>query len=101
MRGSKKSHLFQNDPLDSSLLNARTRSETPIASVVTNTAPPPSVLMRVLDRTRRDAQVVGLGDEITLSIELRDPSSAFGLFARNLYARSSNGESLFLIDNNG
>ena len=73
----------------------------PITSVVTNTAPPPSVIMRILDRTGKDAQIVGLGDELTLQIELRDASSAFGLFARNLYARSSNGESLFLLDNSG
>lgn len=84
-----------------SLMNARTRLEQPISSVVTNTAPPPSVVMRILDRSGRDAQVVGLGDELVLRIELRDPSTAFAIFARNLYARSSTGESLFLIDNNG
>ncbi|CAG2176614.1 unnamed protein product, partial [Oppiella nova] len=84
-----------------SLQNARTRLEQPITSVVTNTAPPPSVMMRILDRTGNDAQIVGLGDELVLRIELKDPSSAFAVFARNLYARSSNGESLFLIDNTG
>ena len=53
-------------------------------------------------RTQKDATVVGMGDELTLQIELRDPTqSAFGIFARNLYARSTNGESLFLLDNTG
>lgn len=99
---SKKSHLFSNDPNDSqTAVMQRSRLELPIAKMVSNTAPPPSVVMRILDRNGRDAQVVGLGDELTLMIELRDPSSAFGIFARNLYARSANGESLFLIDNSG
>jgi hypothetical protein len=82
-------------------MNARTRLEHPITSIVTNTAPPPAVMMRILDRSGHDAQIVGLGDELVLRIELKDPSSAFAIFARNLYARSSNGESLFLIDNTG
>ncbi|XP_022252165.1 uncharacterized protein LOC106468151 [Limulus polyphemus] len=72
-----------------------------ISSIVTNTAPPPNVAMRILDPSGRDAHVVGLGDEIELRIDLTDPSTAFAIFARNLYARSSNGESLFLIDSNG
>ena len=101
----KKSYLFSNDHLLDGVpgtlgLTSSARS-APVTSVVTNTAPPPSVIMRILDRTGKDAQVVGLGDELTLQIELRDASSAFGLFARNLYARSSNGESLFLLDNTG
>lgn len=100
----KKSYLYSNENspmLEGSISAARTRVEPAIPSVVANSAPPPSVIMRILDRTGKDAQVVGLGDELTLQIELRDPSSAFGLFARNLYARSSNGESLFLLDNTG
>ncbi|XP_054714744.1 uncharacterized protein LOC129224331 [Uloborus diversus] len=80
---------------------ARTYNKAPLTAVVTNTAPPPNVAMRVLDRTGKDARTVGLGEELTLKIELREPSSAFAIFARNLYARSSNGESLFLIDSSG
>ncbi|XP_076355850.1 uncharacterized protein LOC143249601 isoform X2 [Tachypleus tridentatus] len=72
-----------------------------ISSIVTNTAPPPNVAMRILDPSGRDAHVVGLGDELELRIDLTDPSTAFAIFARNLYARSSNGESLFLLDSNG
>lgn len=69
---------------------------------MTNTAAPPSIIMRILDHTGHDAQVVSLGDDLKLRIELKDQKgSAFAMFARNLYARSSNGESLFLIDNNG
>lgn len=101
----KKSYLYSGNDYGSDIktggpLVSSARS-APITSVVTNTAPPPSVIMRILDKTGKDAQVVGLGDELTLQIELRDASSAFGLFARNLYARSSNGESLFLLDNTG
>ena len=62
-------------------------------------------MMRILDHTGHDAQVVSLGDDLTLRIELKDQhssqSSTFAMFARNLYARSTNGESLFLIDGNG
>ncbi|KAH9366370.1 hypothetical protein HPB48_018131 [Haemaphysalis longicornis] len=58
-------------------LDVTTRHQPTITSVVTNTAPPPNVVMRILD------------------------PSAFAIFARNLYARSSNGESLFLIDSLG
>lgn len=58
--------------------------------------------MRILDPSGRDAQVVSLGDDLILRIELRDQNhSPYAIFARNLYARSSNGESLYLIDNNG
>lgn len=35
--------------------------------------------MRVLDRSGRDARAVGLGEELTLKIELREPSSEFKL----------------------
>ncbi|KAF8773607.1 hypothetical protein HNY73_016253 [Argiope bruennichi] len=80
---------------------ARTYNKAALTAVVTNTAPPPNVAMRVLDRTGRDARAVGLGEELTLKIELREASSAFAIFARNLYARSTNGESLFLIDSSG
>lgn len=67
-----------------------------------NTAAPPTISMRIVDQSGRDAQVVSLGDDLTLRIELKDPkSSSFGMFARNLYARSSAGESLFLIDSTG
>ncbi|CAN8028276.1 unnamed protein product, partial [Ixodes persulcatus] len=82
-------------------LDVTTRHQPTITSVVTNTAPPPNVVMRILDPSGRDAGVVGLGDELTLKIEIQEPGSAFAIFARNLYARSSNGESLFLIDSNG
>lgn len=57
--------------------------------------------MRILDKTGNDATLVSLGDELTMKIEMVDPSSAFAISARNLYAKSSNGESLFLIDSKG
>jgi len=86
----------------SSLVNAKSRVEQSVMSMVTNTAPPPNVIMRILDRSGQDAQIVSLGDELTMKIELVDPSSsAFALSARNLYARGFNGESLYLIDNHG
>ncbi|KAG8201928.1 hypothetical protein JTE90_027405 [Oedothorax gibbosus] len=82
-------------------LDVTTRFQVPVTAIVTNTAPPPNLVMRVLDRTGRDAGVVGLGDELMLRIELREPASTLAIFARNLYARSKNGESLFLIDSTG
>jgi hypothetical protein len=51
-------------------------------------------------RNGQDASVVGLGEELQLKIEI-DPSSAFGIFARNLEARTEYGELLTLIDNIG
>ncbi|XP_067133905.1 uncharacterized protein [Centruroides vittatus] len=82
-------------------IDVTTRFQPTLASLVTNTAPPPNVVMRILDRTGRDATVVGLGDELSLRLELRQPETSLAIFARNLYARSKNGESLFLIDSTG
>lgn len=72
-------------------------------SVVSNKAPPPSVLLRILDLNGRDASMISLGDSLTLKIQMQldGQNSALGIFARNLAARSSNGESLLLIDNDG
>lgn len=53
----------------------RTYNKAALTAVVTNTAPPPNVAMRVLDRTGRDARAVGLGEELTLKIELREATS--------------------------
>lgn len=69
-------------------------------NIVTNTAPTPNVRMRIIMRNGQDAAVVGLGEELQLRIEI-DPSSAFGIFARNLEARTEFGELLTLIDNIG
>ncbi|PSN46744.1 hypothetical protein C0J52_00892 [Blattella germanica] len=69
-------------------------------NIVTNTAPTPNVRMRIVTRKGQEASVVGLGEELQLKIEI-DPSSAFGIFVRNLEARTDNGELLTLIDNVG
>ncbi|XP_063218616.1 uncharacterized protein LOC134528880 [Bacillus rossius redtenbacheri] len=69
-------------------------------NIVTNTAPSPNVRMRILKRNGHEASVVGLGEELQLKIEI-DPTSAFGIFVRNLEARTDNGELLTLIDNVG
>ncbi|XP_069693489.1 uncharacterized protein [Periplaneta americana] len=69
-------------------------------NIVTNTAPTPNVRMRIVTRSSQEASVVGLGEELKLKIEI-DPSSAFGIFVRNLEARTDNGELLTLIDNVG
>lgn len=48
--------------------------------------------------------MINLGDELTLKIQMQmdgQHNSALGIFARNLAARSSSGESLLLIDNDG
>lgn len=72
-------------------------------SVVSNKASPPSVLLRILDLQGRDASMINLGDDLVLRIQMQmdGQNSALGIFARNLAARSSNGESLLLIDNDG
>jgi hypothetical protein len=69
-------------------------------NIVTNTAPTPKVRMRIVMRNGQEAATVGLGEELQLRIEI-DPTSAFGIFARNLEARTDNGELLTLIDNVG
>lgn len=69
-------------------------------NIYTNTAPTPNVRMRIVMRNGQDASVVGLGEELQLKVEI-DPSSAFGIFARNLEARTEYGELLTLIDNIG
>ncbi|KAI9559609.1 hypothetical protein GHT06_013614 [Daphnia sinensis] len=69
-------------------------------SVVTNTAPTPSLRMRILSRNGQESRVVGLGELLTLRIEI-DPNSAFGITARNVEARTDNGEVLTLIDATG
>ena len=69
--------------------------------MVTNTAPTPGVRMRVVRRLGSNtADVVGLGEDLQLRIEI-DQDSAFGLFARQLEARTDNGELLNLIDQQG
>ncbi|XP_047103996.1 uncharacterized protein LOC124722900 [Schistocerca piceifrons] len=69
-------------------------------NIVTNTAPTPNVRMRIITHKGQEASVVGLGEELQLKIEI-DPTSAFGVFVRNLEARTDNGELLTLIDNVG
>ena len=69
-------------------------------SVVTNTAPTPSLRMRILSRNGQESRVVGLGEILTLRIEI-DSTSAFGITARNVEARTDNGEVLTLIDGTG
>lgn len=73
-------------------------------SVISNKAPPPSVVLRILDQNGRDASMINLGDDLMLKIQMQmmdGKGSALGIFARNLAARSSNGESLLLIDSEG
>lgn len=82
----------------------RTRNEKQkFSSVVSSKAPPPSVLLRILDYNNRDASKINLGDDLILKIQMQmdGKNSALSIFARNLIARSSSGESLLLIDNDG
>lgn len=53
--------------------------------------------MRILSRNGQESRIVGLGELLTLRIEI-DPTSAFGITARNVEARTDNGEVLTLID---
>lgn len=65
------------------------------------------VILRILDLNDRDATMINLGDDLVLKIQMQpgdqgqQQASALSIFARNLRARSSNGESLLLIDNDG
>ena len=56
--------------------------------------------MRIVARNGQESRVVGLGELLTLRIEI-DPTSAFGITARNVEARTDNGEILTLIDASG
>lgn len=56
--------------------------------------------MRILSQNGQESRIVGLGEQLTLRIEI-DPSSAFGITARNVEARTDNGEILTLIDATG
>lgn len=70
--------------------------------MVTNTAAPPAIVMRILDRGGQDATLVSLGDPLVLKIELPpQPHSPFGIQARHLYAKSSEHERLHLLDGTG
>ena len=69
-------------------------------NIVTNTAPTPGVRMRVVRTNGETANMVGLGEDLQLRIEI-DQDSAFGLFARKLEARTDNGELMNLIDDSG
>lgn len=69
-------------------------------NIVTNTAPTPGVRMRVVRKNGETANMVGLGEDLQLRIEI-DQDSAFGLFARRLEARTDNGELMNLIDESG
>ena len=56
--------------------------------------------MRVVRGDGQTANMVGLGEDLQLRIEI-DQESAFGLFARKLEARTDNGELMNLIDDSG
>ena len=56
--------------------------------------------MRVVRTNGETANMVGLGEDLQLRIEI-DQDSAFGLFARKLEARTDNGELMNLIDDSG
>ncbi|KAK8733712.1 hypothetical protein OTU49_006442, partial [Cherax quadricarinatus] len=71
-----------------------------INDVISNTAPTPTVRMRIYKANGQEANNVDLGELLTLKIEM-EQSSAFAIFARNLEARTDNGELMTLIDNIG
>lgn len=83
-------------------VNARNNEIDGPSSIVTNTAAPPTIVMKILDRSGQEAQFVNLGDELILKIEIEErTSSPFGIFARNLFAKSSKNEVLHLLDSDG
>lgn len=56
--------------------------------------------MRILSRNGQESRIVGLGEMLTLRIDV-DPTSAFGIMARNVEARTDSGEVMILIDSTG
>ena len=56
--------------------------------------------MRIYKPSGQEATNVDLGETLTLKIEM-EQASAFAIFARNLEARTENGEIMTLIDNIG
>lgn len=56
--------------------------------------------MRILSRNGKESRIVALGEVLTLRIEV-DTASAFGITARNVEARTDNGEALVLLDTTG
>ena len=83
-------------------VNARNNEIDMPNSIVTNTAAPPTIVMKILDRSGSEANYVNLGDELMLKIEIKErTNSPFGIFARNLFAKSSNNEILHLLDSDG
>ncbi|KAG7162251.1 hypothetical protein Hamer_G024874 [Homarus americanus] len=71
-----------------------------VNDIISNTAPTPTVRMRIYKSTGTEANNVDLGELLTLKIEM-EQSSAFAIFARNLEARTDNGELMTLVDNIG
>ena len=65
------------------------------------TAPSPNIRLRITDAEGQDVTGARLGDELHLRIEL-DDDSVFGIFARDLLAKSGKtDETIVLIDSNG
>jgi hypothetical protein len=68
---------------------------------VNATAPSPNIRLRITDRQGVDITGARLGDELYLRIEL-DDDSVFGIFARDLIAKSGKtDETIVLIDSSG
>lgn len=58
--------------------------------------------MRITSPSGQETRIVGLGEPLTLRIEIDSATtSAFGISARNVEARTENGELLTLIDATG
>ncbi|KAB7500990.1 hypothetical protein Anas_12965 [Armadillidium nasatum] len=81
-------------------INNSLRPPNGVSDVVRNTAPTPNVVMNIYKSSGSKANTVELGELLELRIEMIE-ASAFGIFARNLEARTEFGELMTLIDNVG
>ncbi|CAL4171609.1 unnamed protein product, partial [Meganyctiphanes norvegica] len=70
-------------------------------AIVNATAPSPRIRLRIVDRNGIDINGASIGEELYLRLDL-DANSVYGIFARNLVAKSGdNSDTVVLLDDRG